>query len=58
MCASFTFGFVGGMLDLIVLVPEHCLSFYFDAMMNKRAIDTVTLLLDKHCSYGLINGLG
>ena len=25
----FPFGFEGGMLDLIVSVPEHCLSFYF-----------------------------
>ena len=23
------FGFEGGMLDLIVLAPDHCLSFYF-----------------------------
>ena len=27
MCASFSFGFDGGMWDLIVLVPDHCLSF-------------------------------
>ena len=25
----FPFGFDGRMLDLIVLVPDHCLSFYF-----------------------------
>ena len=25
--ASFSFGFEGGMLDLIALVPEDCLSF-------------------------------
>ena len=25
----FTFGFEGRMWDLIVLVPDHCLSFYF-----------------------------
>ena len=24
MCASFSFGFEGWMLDLIVLVPDHC----------------------------------
>ena len=29
VCASFPFGFEGGMWDLIVLVPDHCLSFYF-----------------------------
>ena len=30
VCACFSFGFVGGMWDLIALVPDHCLSFYFD----------------------------
>ena len=28
VCASFSFGFEGGMWVLIVLVPDHCLSFY------------------------------
>ena len=28
-CASFPFGFEGGMLDLIVLIPDHCLSLNF-----------------------------
>ena len=34
MCASFTFGFEGGMWDLIeqVLVPDHCLYFYFESI--------------------------
>ena len=27
----FPFGFGGRMWDLIVSVPDHCLSFYFDA---------------------------
>ena len=27
MCAFFPFGFEGGMWDLIVFVPDHCLSF-------------------------------
>ena len=27
--ASFPFGFEAGMWDLIVLVPDHCPSFYF-----------------------------
>ena len=26
---SFPFGFEGGMWDFIILVPDHCLSFYF-----------------------------
>ena len=29
VCTSFHFDFEGGMWDLIVLVPDHCLSFYF-----------------------------
>ena len=28
-CFFFPFGFEGGMWDLIALVPDHCLSFYF-----------------------------
>ena len=28
VCASFPFGFEGWMWDLIVLVPDHCLSSY------------------------------
>ena len=27
-CASFLFGFEGGMQDSIVYVPDHCLSLY------------------------------
>ena len=30
----FPFGFEGGIWDLIVSVPDHCLSFYF-AILNK-----------------------
>ena len=30
VCASFPFGFDDGMWDLIVLVPGHCLSFYYE----------------------------
>ena len=28
-CAYFPFDYVGGILDLIILVPDHCLSLYF-----------------------------
>ena len=28
-CASFSFDFVGGMWDLIALIPVYCLSIYF-----------------------------
>ena len=29
VCVCFVFGFEGGMLDVIVLFPNRCLSFYF-----------------------------
>ena len=29
MCPSFPFGIEGGMWDVIVLIPFHCLSIYF-----------------------------
>ena len=29
VCVSFPFGFEDGIYALIVLVPDHCLSFYF-----------------------------
>ena len=29
VCSSFPFAFVGGMWDLIVLIPDHCLSVFF-----------------------------
>ena len=29
VCPSFPFGFEGGMWDLLVLIPDHCLSIYF-----------------------------
>ena len=28
-CSSFPFGFEGGICDLVVLIPDHCLSIYF-----------------------------
>ena len=30
----FPFGFEGGVWDLIVLVPDHCLSFYLKLSVN------------------------
>ena len=33
MCASSILGFQGGVWDLIVLIPDHCLSFYFTKMI-------------------------
>ena len=35
--SCFPFGFEGRMWDLIVLVPDHCLSFYFDEDQIKSA---------------------
>ena len=29
MCPSFPFGIKGGIWDVIVLIPDHCLSIYF-----------------------------
>ena len=33
--SSFPFGFEGGMCDMIVLGPEHCLSIYFTSCRKK-----------------------
>ena len=35
----FPFGFEGRMWDLIVSVPDHCLSFYFMLLARKRLAD-------------------
>ena len=32
--ALFPFGFEGGIWDLIILVPDHCISFYFVIAAN------------------------
>ena len=32
------FGFEGRMWDLIVSVPDHCLSFYFDTHLHLNVI--------------------
>ena len=29
VCHSFCFGIEGGMLYVVVLIPDHCFSFYF-----------------------------
>ena len=34
----FPFGFEGRMWDLIVSVPDHCLSFYFTSFSSKGII--------------------
>ena len=35
VCPSFPFGLEGGMWDVIILIPVHCLSVYF-SLANKR----------------------
>ena len=43
MSSYFPFGFKGRIWDLIVSVPDHCLSFYFIVV----AYDTVILTLSR-----------
>ena len=31
VCPSFPFGIEGGMWDVIVLIPDHCLSIYLES---------------------------
>ena len=38
VCASVRFGFDGGMWDLNVLVPDHCLSFYFSHILFVKKV--------------------
>ena len=40
VCVSFPFGFEGAMWDLIILVSEHCISFYFTSEYTIRNIKT------------------
>ena len=42
VCVSFPFGFKGGMGDLVVLIPDHCLSVYF-----RNAQMAVTVMRDQ-----------
>ena len=37
VCPSFPFGFEGGMLDLIALIPDHCLSTLFNPIALRKA---------------------
>ena len=58
-CASFPFGFENGLWDLIVLVPDHCLSFYFscyvmDTKLNHNTIKLYLYQSDKCKSNSLL----
>ena len=35
VCPSFPFGFEDGMRDVIVLIPDHCLSVYFATKLDR-----------------------
>ena len=35
VCPSFPFGFECGMWDLIVLIPDHCISIYFSKVFER-----------------------
>ena len=41
---SFCFGFEGGMLDMVVLVPNHCLPVYFIVTINDFFLETATTI--------------
>ena len=46
----FPFGFEGRMWDLIVSVPDHCLSFYFSLLVNRLdnlSRNSVDMLTDR-----------
>ena len=47
MYLVFPFGFEGRMWDLIVSVPDHCLSFYFtktaERMLNAKSLRILTV---------------
>ena len=40
MCASFSFGFKGGMCDWIVLIPNHSLLFTSASNRSSSSADT------------------
>ena len=50
MCVLFfPFGIEGGMWDVVVLIPDHCLSIYFFPFeFEDRMLDLIILILD-HC---------
>ena len=63
MCASFPFGFMGGMWDLTVLVPGYCLFCYslsnvhFNQMVPFYYLSVSTPILNMYfCSTTHTNG--
>ena len=43
MCPSFPFGIEGGMWDVIVFIPDHCLSVYFTLFLDLSEKKTSSL---------------
>ena len=41
----FPFGFEGGIWDLIVSVPDHCLSFYIESMWSAISLSVFQIAL-------------
>ena len=41
----FPFDFEGGMWDLIVLIPGHCLSVYFDSKLCKMFCNDLVMCM-------------
>ena len=51
MCASYPFGFDCGILDLIVLIPDHCVSIYFSKHFGTKASSTLRFIETVHAQY-------
>ena len=54
VCCYFPLGFEGRMWDLIVSVPDHCLSFYFKASYDFSPLYTILshhLIKDIHIDF-------
>ena len=50
----FPFGFEGSMWDLIVSVPDHCLSFYFVSVRIAAVVDKINKMAD--CRFSHLEG--
>ena len=44
VCVSFPFGFEGGMWDLIVLIPDRCVSVYFATILFHLLLFSAALM--------------
>ena len=57
VCASFPFGFVGEMWDLIVLIPVHGLSFYCSGEWTRLLLFKASLALQARKEVNLLSVL-